>query len=137
MHVARNGKGFSRHLHRFISLESSPNPALGIFMEARWIKSLDTGDCSNLQPISPQGSGSGVGLNIPTFESLGWFPWQPASIFRGFPKSHLINISSEVFERACYISNKRLLFISSLSFWNYLGTENKTKYCNKRCLYGS
>ena len=69
---------------------SSPNPALGIFMKARWIKSLDTGECFNLQPISPQGGGSGVGLNIPTLESLGWFPWQPASIFRGFPKSHLL-----------------------------------------------
>ena len=125
-------------------LRSSPNPAPGIFMEARWIKSLDTGDGFNLQPIlchpppaPPPGGGSRVGLNIPTFLALGWFPWQPASILRGFPKSHLINISSEVFERACYMSNKRLLFISSLSFWNYLGTENKTKYYNKRCPYGS
>lgn len=38
------------------------------------------GDCFNIQSISPQEeSGSGVGLNIPTFESLGWFPWQPTS----------------------------------------------------------
>lgn len=35
------------------------------------------------------------------------------------------------------MSNKRLLFISSLSFWSYLGTENKTKYYNKRHPYGS
>lgn len=137
MHVARNGKGFSQHLHRLISLEALQTQHWGFLWRHDGLNHWTLVIVSTFSPSPPQGSGSGVGLNIPTFESLGWFPWQPASIFRGFPKSHLINISSEVFERACYISNKRLLFISSLSFWNYLGTENKTKYCNKRCLYGS
>lgn len=130
-------KGFSQHLHRFTSLEAIQTQHQGFLWRHDGLNHWTPGDCFNIQSISPQGGGSGVGLNIPTFESLGWFPWQPTSIFRGFPKSHLINISSEVFERVCYKSNRRLLFILSLSIWNYLGTENKTKYCNKRCLYGS
>ena len=141
--MAWNGKGFSQHLHRFTSLEALQTQHQEFLWRHNGLNHWTLVMASTFSPFSatspapPPGGGSGVGLNIPTFLALGWFPWQPASILRGFPKSHLINISSEVFERACYMSNKRLLFISSLSFLNYLGTENKTKYYNKRCPYGS
>lgn len=41
----------------------------------------------------------GVGLKVSTLQSLGWFPWHPVPILRGFPKNHLIDINSGVVER--------------------------------------
>lgn len=88
------------------------------------MKSLATGDQFNLQPLSSslrsEVVGGGVRLKFLTFSWFGWFPWQPhPEAISGAFRNHLINIYSEVFERA--YSRKQKTFLSLLEIPKGLG----------------
>ena len=77
---------------------NSPNPVLlgvyGAFItQAGLMKSLTIGDRTQVPALCPlpsslpRGQVGIVGLKVPTLQSHGWFPWQPAPYLSAFPKS--------------------------------------------------
>lgn len=93
---------------------SSLNPSFWSFMEAA-LHRYDWSLAAEQSPASSLPAGGAEGwLKVPTLQSHGWLPWQPAPILQQGSKSHLINMQFW-WKEAFYDEHDP---ISPLGLWN-------------------